>query len=123
MKTLMKENYGNLKSIVELGKSKQNTFTIEQLLDEQLKNEEGENRIEVRNRMEKAFFRVLDENIGKNIAIISHGAAIKFLIMKWCKLNKNNQLEFNKKIITLNSPGIIKLVFRDKELIELDQLI
>ena len=123
MKTLMKENYGNLKSLVKLGESKQNTFTIEQLLDEQLKNEEGENRIEVRNRMEKAFFRVLDENIGKNIAIISHGAAIKFLIMKWCKLNKNNQLEFNKKIITLNSPGIIKLVFRDKELIELDQLI
>lgn len=119
----MKENYGNLKSLVKLGESKQNTFTIEQLLDEQLKNEEGENRIEVRNRMEKAFFRVLDENIGKNIAIISHGAAIKFLIMKWCKLNKENQLEFNKKIITLNSPGIIKLVFRDKELIELDQLI
>lgn len=41
--------------------------------------------------------------------------------MKWCKLNDNNEIEFNKKIITLNSPGIIKLVFRNKELLELKQ--
>ena len=49
----MKGNYGNLKSLEELGKIKQNSFTIEQLLDERLKNIDGENRIEVTNRMEK----------------------------------------------------------------------
>lgn len=38
MKILMRENYGDLKSLQELGKIKQNSFTIEQLLDEKLKN-------------------------------------------------------------------------------------
>lgn len=33
----MKESYGDLKKLEELGKTKQNSFTIEQLLDERLK--------------------------------------------------------------------------------------
>ena len=123
MKVLMKGNYGNLKSLEELGKTKQNSFTIEQLLDERLKNIDGENRIEVTNRMEKAFKRVFLENLGKNIAIVSHGASIKFLLMKWCRLNINNQLEFNGKIININSPGVLKLVFDSENLIELVQIV
>lgn len=119
----MRESFGDLKKLEEIGKSKQHSFTIDQLLDEQFKNVNGESRIEVANRMEKAFNRVLYENFGKNIAIVSHGASIKFLLMKWCKLNKNNQLEYNGKIINLNSPGILKLVFNDNNLIELSQLV
>ncbi len=107
----------------ELGKNKQNSFTIEQLIDEQLKNVDGENRIEVTNRMNKAFNRVFFENLGKNIAIVSHGASIKFLLMKWCKLNKKNQLEFNGKILSLNSPGVLKLLFNGENLIELVQIV
>ena len=101
----------------------QNPFTIEQLLDEQLKNADGESRIEVTERMEKAFNRILSQNIGKNIAIVSHGASIKFLLMKWCNLDNNNQLEYNGKIINLNSPGVLKLVFNDTELIDLTQIV
>ena len=93
------------------------------MLDEQLKNVGGENRIEVTVRMEKAFERVFNENIGRNIAIVGHGAAIKFLLMKWCKLNYNNQIEFNGKIINLNSPGVLKLLFDGKNLIELVQIV
>lgn len=119
----MKGNYGNLKSLEELGKTKQNSFTIEQLLDERLKNIDGENRIEVTNRMEKAFKRVFLENLGKNIAIVSHGASIKFLLMKWCRLNINNQFEFNGKIVNINSPGVLKLVFDSENLIELAQIV
>ena len=119
----MKESYGDLKSLEELGKSKKESFTIEQLLDETLKNKDGESREEVANRMERAFENILKENIGKNIAIVSHGAAIKFLIMKWCNLNKNNQIEFKDKIITLNSPGVLKLIFDDMDLKELFQIV
>ena len=119
----MRESFGDLKKLEEIGKNKQHSFTIDQLLDEQLKNVNGESRIEVANRMEKAFNRVLYENSGKNIAIVSHGASIKFLLMKWCKLNKNNQLEYDGKIINLNSPGVLKLVFNDNNLIELSQLV
>lgn len=122
MKTLMKESYGDLKKLEELGKIKQNSFTVEQLLDKQLKNVDGESRVEVTDRMEKAFNRVFSENLGKNIAIVSHGASIKFLLMKWCNLNNNNQLEFNGKTINLNSPGVLKLLFDSKNLIELVQI-
>ena len=43
--------------------------------------------------------------------------------MKWCNLNINNQLEFNGKPINLNSPGVLKLLFDDKDLIELVQIV
>lgn len=119
----MKENYGNLITLKELGKEKNNSFTIEQLLDENLKNLDGESRKEVTDRMEKSFNNILKENLGNRIVIVSHGASIKFLLMKWCKLNNKNEMEFNKKIIKLNSPGIIKLIFEDNELLELEQIL
>lgn len=119
----MKESCGNLEVLKELGKNKKNTFTIEQLLDENLKNIDGENRKEVTKRMEESFNKVFKKSMGKKVAIVSHGAAIKFLLMKWCNLNEENQLEYKKDIISLNSPGIIKLVFKEKELIELKQII
>ena len=43
--------------------------------------------------------------------------------MNWCNLNKNNQLEFKDKIITLNSPGVLKLIFDDMDLKELFQIV
>lgn len=92
-------------------------------MDEKLKVTGGENRIEVTERMEKAFNRIFSENIGKRVAIVSHGASIKFLLMKWCDLGKNYQIEFNKNIITLESPSIIKLIFEDEILKELIQIV
>ena len=123
MKVLMRENYGDLKSLEELGKIKKESFTIEQLLDETLKNKDGESREEVANRVKMALKHILKENSEKNIAIVSHGAAIKFLLMNWCNLNKNNQIEFKDKIITLNSPGVLKLIFDDMDLKELFQIV
>ena len=119
----MKESCGNLEALKKLEDGEKNTFTVEQLIDENLKNLDGENRKEVTARMEEAFEKVLGENKGKNIAIVSHGAAIKFLLMNWCNLNKENQIQYNNEIISLNSPGIIRLIFKDKELIELKQII
>ena len=43
--------------------------------------------------------------------------------MKWCSLNKDNQLEFKEKEIKLNSPGVLKLVFDDENLVELAQIV
>lgn len=73
--------------------------------------------------MNKTFNTILKENFGKKIAIVSHGASIKFLLMEWCKLNNKNEIEFNEKIIKLNSPGIIKVIFEDNELLELEQIL
>lgn len=110
-------------ALKKLGEGKSNSFTTEQLLDENLKNVGGENRKEVFDRMNKTFNIILKENFGKRIVIVSHGASIKFLLMKWCKLNNKNEIEFNGKIVKLNSPGIIKLIFENKELLELEQIL
>ncbi len=123
MKVLMKESCGDIDKLKEIGKDKKNNYVTEQLLDENLKNDKGESRLEVTKRMEEAFYRVISENIGKRIAIVSHGAAIKFLLMNWCKLNDNNELEFDGKIINTNSPGVLKLTFEDKNLIQLVQIV
>lgn len=117
-----KENYGDLEKLKELGKNKKHSFTTEQLLNKDLKNENGESRKEVSERIENGFKRVFNENLGKRIVIVSHGACLKFLLMNWCELNKENKLEFNKKTFKLNSPGIIKLTFENEELIELNQI-
>lgn len=119
----MKENCGNLIALRELGKGNNNSFTTEQLLHENLKNVDGESRKEVTERMEKSFNNILKENLEKRIVIVSHGAAIKFLLMKWCKLNNKNEIQFNKKTINLNSPGIVKLAFEDNKLSELEQIL
>lgn len=114
---------GDLKELEILGKDKKHSFTTEQLIDKNLKNKDGESRLDAEERINKSFNKILQENKGKKIAIVSHGALIKFFIMKWCTLNDKFEIEFNKNIIKLDSPGIIKLVFENDDLIELKNII
>ena len=76
----MKENYGDLKSLEDLGKTKTRPFTDEQLLDENLKNIDGESLIEVRNRMNNFFNDLINDTSWNNVAVVSHGASIKFFL-------------------------------------------
>lgn len=110
---------GNLETLKELGKDKKYSYTEEQLLDEKLKNIDGENRIEVNNRMSNSLNKILKENEGKNIVIVSHGAAIKFLLMNWCKLNNELKLTYKNLIIDLKSLSLIKLEFNETNLDDL----
>lgn len=56
---------GILKTLKELGKNKKYSYTEEQLLDKNLKNINGENGIEVNNRMTNSLNKILKENEGK----------------------------------------------------------
>jgi len=114
---------GNLDALKKLGESKKHTYTEEQLLDENLKNIDGENRIEVNKRMTNSLNKILEENEGKNIVIVSHGAAIKFLLMNWCEINNELKLIYRNSIIELKSPSLIKLEFNGKELENLELLV
>lgn len=107
---------GNLETLRELGKDKKHTYTEEQLMDENLKNIDGENRIEVNKRMTTSLNKILKDNAGKKVVIVSHGAAIKFLLMNWCDLNENYKLVYNNSIIEVESPSAIKLEFRKENL-------
>ena len=94
--------------------------------DETYKTIGGESQIDVRNRMSEAFNEVLENNKGKRIAIFSHGYAITFFLLKWCKLNRvesNHELSFsfNGKTIfnkRINSPEVFKLTLNNKNELE-----
>ena len=92
---------------------------LRQYIDENYKTEGGESQKEVRERFTYAFNEVLEANKGKRIAIFSHGYAITFFIMTWCKFEYNGQkddIKFyfkNKKIFDkkINAPEVFKLEF------------
>ena len=125
MKDSENVNCGDLETLKILGENKKNDYTTEQLLDENLKNLNGESNIEVRKRMLDFFKYVLGEHEGKKIAIVSHGAAIKFLLQNWCEYDyENNSFVYrNKKVCSANleSPSILKLTFENDDLVQIEK--
>ena len=113
-KSFGERKLGDLEELKRLGETKKNTYTVEQMLDGNLKTKNGESRKEVTKRMKEKLNEILEANIGKKIAIVSHGAAIKFLLMNWCKLNLNNELMYNDQKLELDSPGVIKLTYGEE---------
>lgn len=95
-----------------------NDYTTDQLLDERLKNKDGESNLEVRKRMTESVMEILDNYEGKKIAIVSHGAAIKFFLQNYCKYDKETEnLIYNGKTVCckkLESPCLIKIVYKGK---------
>lgn len=95
-----------------------------QFLNENFKTEGGESQKEVRARFNEAFNEILEKNSGKRIAIFSHGYAILFFLMNWCKCEYTGNTDnlkftynkaeiFNKKI---NAPEVFKLEFEKNKL-------
>ena len=107
---LEKENYGDLDELAELGKVKKNPYTIEQIIDGDLKCTNGESMNDTKNRFEEKINEVINNNLGKRLAIVSHGAAIKFYLMNWCELI-GKDIEYKGNIIKIESPSITKLIF------------
>lgn len=93
------------------------------MLDEKLKNIGGESNVEVRTRMFEILSEVLQKYKGKRVAIVSHGGAIKFLLMKWCNYDyETDSIRWNGKLICsakLESPSVLKLVFEGNAVIEI----
>lgn len=89
-----------------------------QILDPNFKNYLGESNLEVRRRMKEAIFSIISQNIGKRIAFVSHGAAIKFFLQDFCTYNEEKDLlEYNGEVVCpryLESPSMIKISFKDE---------
>ena len=95
---------------------------ILQYTDVNFKTIGGESLLDVRNRFNEAFEEVAKKHKGKRIAIFTHGNAIKFFLLKWCKLESvissnivkisyNNKLILNKE---LNAPDVFKLTLNNE---------
>jgi len=86
----------------------------------------GESQIEVANRMYNVIYNILNENLGKRIAIISHATAITFLFMKLGEY-KNNSVYYKEKVVipenfNWDAPEVFKLVFEDNELLSIENI-
>ena len=91
-----------------------------QYLDENFKTEGGESQADVRKRVSECFDEIIEKHRGKRIAIFSHGYAITFFLLRYCKLinvdDTKLTYEFDGKIIfdkKLNAPDLFKIVLDD----------
>lgn len=111
----MKENFGNLNQLKRIGKIKKYPYTVEQIIAPSLKCDDGENMIEVKNRMKQAIQSIIKNNVGNKVVVVSHGAAIKFYLSDWCKFEEN-KLFYDNKEIKIESPSILKMIFNKENL-------
>ena len=121
-----------------VGKPNDNTepdWFLKQYYDANYKTEGGESQLDVRNRMEEVINEILDENTDKRVAVFTHGYAITFYLLKYCKLldiyDKKLKYEYKGEILfdkSINAPEVFKLTFDNNknleniELIEFEEL-
>ena len=121
---LSERKLGNLKELGEFMKYKSTRDpSQEQLLNRTFRTSDGESAEQTRERMNEFFDEILEEYEGKRIAVISHGGSIKFFLLNWCTVNEKVKLVYNENtILNVKSPCLLKLIFRKKELIDLEQI-
>lgn len=121
---LNERKLGDLETLKKIAKNKKNSYTTEQLLNRKLKNKDGESCEEVSKRMKEKIQEIV-ENGPENIAIVSHGAAIKFYLSNFCRIDENINFIYNEKIIIkkiINSPDIIELTFSNNSLRNIEHI-
>ena len=120
---LNERKLGNLKELGEFMKNKKTRDpSQEQLLDREFKTSDGESAEDTRKRMTKFFNKILQEYKEKKIAVVSHGGSIKFFLLNWCKVNEDVKLVYKNKVLDITSPCLLKLTFRENELLNLEQI-
>ena len=73
-------------------------FERKQFIDENYKIGYGESQKEVRERMTKTINKIIDDNKGKKIAIVSHATAISYYLKNYCDINIiNDKLVYKYK--------------------------
>ena len=121
---LNERKLGNLEEIAIFMKDKKTRDpSQEQLLYPKFKTSDGESAEDTNKRMTEFLKECLNENKDKKIAIVSHGGSIKFLLLNWCKVNENMKLEYKDNELNFTSPSLLKLTFKDEELMNIEQII
>ena len=120
---LNERKLGNLDEIaVFMSDKKTRDPSQEQLLFPKFKTSDGESAEDTNERMTEFLNEILEKYKDKRIAIVTHGGSIKFLLVNWCEVNENVKLEYKGRELNIKSPCLIKLTFRNKELMDLEQI-
>ena len=119
-KNLNERKLGNLEDLAKWMKNKPFGVVQAYLQEKEWKAKEGESCKEATERVTSFLEKILKENSGKRIVLVSHGAVITFLLTNWCTLNEEMKLVFNKQIIEIKEPSITKLTFNNQKLLNIE---
>ena len=110
------------------GESMPEGFERRQLFDDNYKLPDGESQAEVRKRMYDALMKIIHNNVDKNIAIVSHGTAMSYLLKVWCDIdivNDKYNYSYKGKALLNNFFGYcetFKLEFNGNELVNIENI-
>ena len=119
---LNERKLGNLEDLSKWMKNKPFGVVQAYLQDKKWKGREGESCEEATERVTIFLQKILQENDGKKIVLVSHGALISFLLTNWCELNEEMKLVFNNKIIEIKEPSVTKLTLDKQKLISIESI-
>lgn len=122
-KRLCERKLGNIEDLAKFMNDKETRDpSREQLVFPEFKTRDGESANDTNKRMNKFIDEILEKHKGKRIAVISHGGAIKFYLLSYCKVNERLNLEYKGKELFITSPCLLKMTFKENKLISLEQI-
>lgn len=122
-KRLCERKLGNIDDLAKFMNDKESRDpSREQLAFPNFKTRDGESANDTNKRMNAFFEEILERYEGKKIAVISHGGAIKFYLLSFCKVNERLNLEYKNNELFITSPCLLKMTFRKNELVGLEQI-
>lgn len=123
-KRLCERKLGNIEDLAKfMNDKKTRDPSREQLAFPDFKTRNGESAKDTNKRMNDFINEILENYEGKRIAVVSHGGTIKFYLLSYCEVNDKLNLEYRGKELIIDSPSLLKLTFRNKKLVELEQIL
>lgn len=120
---LAERKLGNMEDLAKFMKDKETRDpSREQLAFPNFKTRDGESAEDTNKRMNDFIVEILKKYNGKRIAVISHGGAIKFYLLNYCKVNARLNLEYKGKELDITSPCLLKLTFKEDKLVNLERI-
>ena len=122
-KRLCERKLGNIEDLAKFMNDKETRDpSREQLVFPEFKTRDGESANDTNKRMNEFISETLEMHKGKRIAVVSHGGAIKFYLLSYCKVNERLNLEYEGKELAITSPCLLKMTFRNNELVNLERI-
>ena len=122
-KRLIERKLGNIEDLAKFMNDKETRDpSREQLAFPEFKTRDGESAKDTNKRMNEFINEILEKNQGQRIAVVSHGGAIKFYLLSYCKVNERLNLEYKGKELAITSPCLLKMTFRNNKLVNLEQI-
>lgn len=120
--SLNERKLGNLEDLSKWMENKTIGVVQAYLQNQKWKAREGESCEDATKRVTHFLQKILKENKGKRIVLVSHGALISFLLTNWCDLDDEMKLIFNNKVIEIKEPSITKLTFENQKLLNIESI-